>query len=51
MKVKVECSECKRTEEVDLVSLIKIVVDCTVNDSIFGGFLCSTCNKAMDDEN
>lgn len=51
MKLIVECGECKKTEEVEMVDIIKVVVDCTVNDSIFGGFLCSNCNEVLDDEN
>ncbi len=51
MKVKVECTECKKTEEVDLVSHIKVVVDCAENDSIYAGFLCNNCIYAVDAEN
>ena len=50
MKIAVECSNCKKATQVDVYSLIKTLLDCADNQSIYSGFLCEDCAHILEEE-
>jgi hypothetical protein len=51
MKITIECGSCGRTVETDVVNIIKTLIECAERKSVYGGFLCEDCVKALEEEN
>ena len=50
MKMLIECSNCSKTLEADVDGIIRTMLDCAENESIYSGFLCEDCAEGMDEE-
>lgn len=50
MKMLIECSRCGMTIEADVDGIIRTMLDCAENESIYSGFLCEECAEGMDEE-
>lgn len=50
MKMLIECSHCRKILEAEVDGIIRIMLDCAENESIYSGFLCEDCAESMDEE-
>lgn len=50
MTVKVECQACGVELKVKLEDVITSLIDCVERDSIYCGYLCTTCGESEEEE-
>jgi hypothetical protein len=47
MKIPMECTKCKKVCDVDVLSVIKGMIDTAEIKSIYSGFLCEDCMMTL----
>ncbi len=50
MKILIECSHCGKTLEANMDGIIRTLLECAENKSIYSGVLCEECAEDMDEE-
>ncbi len=50
MKVKIECNKCNKVHVVSISTIMEALLKTLATDSIYGGFLCRTCSRTMNEE-
>ena len=50
MKMSVECVRCGDVEQINMATAIKVIIDITERESVFGGFICEACAKKDNDD-
>jgi hypothetical protein len=46
----IECAKCGIVLEAEVDGIIRTILECAERESIYGGFCCEDCVKAMDGE-
>ena len=46
----VECVRCGDVEQINMATAIKVIIDITERESVFGGFICEACAKKDNEE-
>lgn len=49
MFVSIECNQCGKVMNTNVSEVIKCILDCVDNKSIYSGFLCSECAEEVED--
>ncbi|MBT9174042.1 MAG: hypothetical protein DDT21_02453 [Syntrophomonadaceae bacterium] len=50
MKLTVECGKCGAETKIGLSGAIQAIIEAAEHTSVFGGFLCTDCGEAGDEE-
>lgn len=50
MKVTVECGKCGAETQIDICDTIRAIIEAAEHASIFGGFLCTDCGEADNED-
>lgn len=50
MRVTIECGNCGKLIDADVIGIIETLIACAKHNSIYGGFLCEGCGEQLDEE-
>ncbi len=49
MKVSVSCSACNKVAKLDVDCIIRTLLNCAEQESIYGGYLCGDCAASLEE--
>lgn len=49
MKVSVSCSACSKVAKLDVDSIIRTLLNCAEQESVYGGYLCEGCAASLEE--